>query len=78
MVPTVRHTSAVYVNMPGEYNMNQDRIDTFAGMLEVGVARLRQADLTLWEKQKTLEAMRGLSNKLAEEIKEHLLDNQMV
>ena len=58
--------------------MNQDRIEVFAGMLEVGVARLRQADLTLREKQKTLEVMRGLSNRLAEEIRQHLLDNQMV
>jgi NifB/MoaA-like Fe-S oxidoreductase len=58
--------------------MNQERIETFAGMLEVGVARLRRTDLTLAEKQKTLEAMRGLSNKLAQEIQEHRLDTQPI
>ena len=57
--------------------MNQDRIETFAHMLEVGVARLRNPELTLADKQKTLETMRGLSNKLATDIHHHLVDTLM-
>jgi hypothetical protein len=54
--------------------MDQTRIETFASMLEVGVQRLRRDDLTLKDKHKTLIIMRGLANRLAQDIDEHLVD----
>lgn len=52
--------------------VTQDRIETFANMFETGVARLRNPDIDLADKQKTAETMRGLANKLATDIKEYL------
>lgn len=52
--------------------VTQDRIEVFANMVEVGVARLRNPEIDLADKKKTAETMRGLINKLATEIDEHL------
>jgi hypothetical protein len=55
--------------------VDQQRIETYANMLEVGVARLRNPELTLAEKSQTLKAMRGLANRLMQDIDEKLVDN---
>jgi hypothetical protein len=57
--------------------MEQARIESFASMLDTGVARLRRDDLTLEDKHKTLIIMRGLANRLAQDIEENLIDNQI-
>jgi len=57
--------------------MEQARIETFAKMLDTGVERLRRDDLTLEDKHKTLIIMRGLANRLAQDIEEHLIDQQI-
>ena len=54
--------------------IDQQRTETYANMLEVGVARLRNSELTLAEKSKTLKVMRGLSNRLMQDIDEQLVD----
>lgn len=52
--------------------MTHKQIETFANMLEAGVARLRDPELTLAQKQRTAEVMRGLSNRLSEIIKDQI------
>ncbi len=49
-----------------------EQINTFANMLEAGVARLRDPELTLEDKQKTLTVMASLSNHLAGQINTHI------